>query len=286
MTLDFLTKVKGLEVSVSILSEVPADLTPVWDFGVVWGSITEETKYTYETSGRYTITLYLQGKSGEKEVVGKKVVMVSEYTSTQLTDSIYNLINKYIPENLNLSMTTDDKAAYITKWQLYIQPLVNHCIPIDEYSNELYYEGLENQLVMELAAYDYLYVKIQNMLVQTADQLNTQISEVSEPEGEEKGRDRIKQITTGPTEVQYFDTVTESISTLFKSYADATKPGGILDDLRKNLCMLAARMEIFLPFCSQPRTIKVPKVVNHRHAGLIGGPNPGSLVHDPKESIL
>lgn len=286
MTLDFLTKVKGLEVSVSILSEVPADSTPVWDFGVVGGSTTEETKYIYETSGRYTITLYLQDAGGDKEVVCKKVVMVSEYTKTQLTDSIYNLINKYIPENLNLSMSLDDKSAYITKWQIYIQPLVNHCIPIEEYSNELYYEGLENQLVMELAAYDYLYVKIQNMLVQTASQLNTQISEASELEGEETGRDRIKQITTGPTEVQYFDTVTESISTLFKAYADATKPGGILDDLRKNLCMLAERMDIFLPLCSQPRTIKVPKVVNHRHAGLIGGPNPGSLVHIPKESIL
>lgn len=285
MTLDFITKVKGLEVSVSILSEVPADLTPVWDFGVVGGSTTEETNYTYETSGRYTITLYLQDAKGEKEAVGKKVVMVSEYTKTQLTDSIYNLINKYIPENLNLSMGFDDKAAYITKWQLYIQPLVNHYIPIEEYSNELYYEGLENQLVMELAAYDFLYIKIENMLIQTASQLEDQINS-SDDGGETEVRDRIKQITTGPTEVQYFDTVTESISTLFKAYADATKPGGILDDLRKNLCMLAQRMDIFLPFCTQPRTIKVPKVVNHRHAGPIGGPNPGSLVHIPKDSIL
>ena len=284
MTLDFITKVKGLEVSVYILSEVPAEQTPVWDFGVVSGSTTEETTYIYEASGRYTITLYLQDAEGVKEAVGKRVVMVSEYAKTQLTDSIYNLINKYIPENLNISMSLEDKAAYINKWQLYIQPLVNHEVPIEEYSNELYYEGLENQLVMELAAYDFLYIKIENMLAQTADQLNTQIHSGSDSTGD--GRDRIKQITTGPTEVQYFDNITESLSTLFKSYADATKPGGILDDLRKNLCMLAQRMEIFLPFCTQPRTINVPKVVNHRDAGPIGGPNPGSLILVPKDSLL
>lgn len=284
MILDFITKVKGLEVSVYILSEVPAEQTPVWDFGVVSGSTTEETTYIYESSGRYTITLYLQDAEGVKEVVGKKVVMVSEYTKTQLTDSIYNLINKYIPENLNISMSLEDKAVYINKWQLYIQPLVNHEVPIEEYSNELYYEGLENQLVMELAAYDFLYTKIESVLIQTADQLNSQIFSGSDSTGDSK--DRIKQITTGPTEVQYFENISESVSTLFKSYADSTKPGGILDDLRKNLCMLAQRMEIFLPFCTQPRTINVPKVVNHRNAGPIGGPNPGSLILVPKDSLL
>ena len=138
---------------------------------------------------------------------------------------------------------------------------------------------------MELAAYDFLYIKIENMLIQTASQLEAQINS-SEGEGETEVRDRIKQITTGPTEVQYFDNITESLSNLFKSYADATKPGGILDDLRKNLCMLAQRMEIFLPFCTQPRTINVPKVVNHRDAGPIGGPNPGSLILVPKDSLL
>ena len=140
---------------------------------------------------------------------------------------------------------------------------------------------------MELAAYDFLYIRIENMLVQTAEQLNKQIiSESSSDSGEESGRDRIKQITTGPTEVQYYDTLTDSLSTLYKSYATATAPGGILDDLRKSLCMLAQRMEIFLPLCTQPRTITVPKVVNPREAGPLGGPNPGTLVHIPTDSVL
>lgn len=291
MDLDFLIRVKGLEVSVSILSEVPADLTPVWDFGVVLDEIPTGIKqsYTYETSDRYTITLKLVSEDGTVEKELSKSVMVTEYAHTQLPDSIYNLITKYIPEGLNISISSADKAAYIQKWQLYIHPLVNHCIPLEEYSNELYYEGLENQLIMELAIYDFLYAKIQSMLIQTADQLekyNSVDSETTEEEDVTPGRNRIKQITTGPTEVQYYDTMTESISALFKSYATATQPGGILDDIRKNLCMLAARLDIFLPLCESPRRIKVPQIVNRRHPGPIDGPNPGSPVKNPNSSIL
>lgn len=289
MALDFSQSVLGLDVSFRITSKVPADQTPVWDFGDDTGLISGELnpKHSYETSGYYTVTVNLTDSEGEVTDQRVKLIIVSEYSKTHLTDSIYNLIDTYIPANLRINMTQDEKAIYINKWQLYIQPLVNHEIPLEEYSNELYYEGLENQLIMELAAYDFLYIRIENMLVQTAEQLNKQIiSESSSDSGEESGRDRIKQITTGPTEVQYYDTLTDSLSTLYKSYATATAPGGILDDLRKNLCMLAQRMEIFLPICTQPRTITVPKVVNPREAGPLGGPNPGTLVHIPTDSVL
>lgn len=289
MALDFSQSVLGLDVSFRITSKVPADQTPVWDFGDDTGLISGELnpKHSYETSGYYTVTVKLTDSEGEVTNQRVKLIIVSEYSKTHLTDSIYNLIDTYIPANLRINMTQDEKAIYINKWQLYIQPLVNHEIPLEEYSNELYYEGLENQLIMELAAYDFLYIRIENMLVQTAEQLNKQIiSESSSDSGEESGRDRIKQITTGPTEVQYYDTLTDSLSTLYKSYATATAPGGILDDLRKNLCMLAQRMEIFLPLCTQPRTITVPKVVNPREAGPLGGPNPGTLVHIPTDSVL
>lgn len=290
MALDFSQSVLGLDVSFRITSKVPADQTPVWDFGDDTGLISGELnpKHSYETSGYYTVTVKLTDSEGEVTDQRVKLIIVSEYSTTHLTDSIYNLIDTYIPANLRINMTRDEKAIYITKWQLYIQPLVNHEIPLEEYSNELYYEGLENQLIMELAAYDFLYIRIENMLVQTAEQLNKQIiSESSSESGEEEeGRDRIKQITTGPTEVQYYDTLTDSLSTLYKSYATATAPGGILDDLRKNLCMLAQRMEIFLPICTQARKITVPKIVNQRHAGPLGGPNPGTLVRIPTDSIL
>lgn len=282
--LDFIVKAKGLSVNVDILSEIPAGYTPVWDFGVYKGT-TGDNHFDYESSGRYLIKLYLS-QEGINELVGSKPVMISDHVNTQLTDSIYNLINKYVPEDLNINISMADKESYIKKWQLYIQPLVNHDIPIEEYSNELYYEGLENQLVMELAVYDYLYIQLQKMLIQTANQLNNMVIGSESSEEGSNGRDRIKQITTGPTEVQYFDTVTESVSSLFKAYTTATQPGGILDDLRKNLCMLSQRMGIYLPVCDKPIGVKVPKIVNRRSAGTIDGPNPGSLVNINKGSIL
>jgi hypothetical protein len=270
---DFTISIKSLEVSLTILSKVPDGFTTVWDFGVVGEDKSEESTHIYETSGIYTITLYYRSnETGDLEEQLSKVAIVSEHVHTQLSDSIYNLIDKYIPSDLQLELTSADKDAYIRKWQLYIQPLVNHFIP------------LENQLIMELAVYDYLYTKIQTMLIQTANQLTNQV--VTTTSDDSEGRDRIKQITTGPTEVQYYDTVTESISALFKSYSTATQPGGILDDIRKNLCMLAARLEIFLPICEHPRQIKVPKITNVRRAGRLGGPNPGSVVNNPKDSII
>lgn len=292
-TPDFIIKVRSLEVSVSIISEVPSGQVPVWDFGVNEG-VTQDTIHTYEVSGRYLITLKLVDAVDPTEVISTvvKPVMVSEYAVTQLTDSIYNLIDGYIPSDLNLELSSSDKAAFINKWQLYIQPLVNHCIPIEEYNNEAYYEGLENQLIMEMAVYDYLYRRIETMLMETANSLEKYNAAyertTTSGDGEDTpvARDRIKQITTGPTEVQYYDTVTESISGLFKAYSQATKPGGVLDDLRLNLCMLASRLEIFLPICTASRKITVPKVVNHRRPGLLGGPNPGFPVKIPTDKIL
>ena len=212
-----------------------------------------------------------------------KTVIVNTESKTTLTDSIYNLINYYIPSEISDGMSSEEKAMYITKWQLYIQPLVNHIIPLDKYNDELMYEALENQLIMELAAWDYLNVKLLNLLTSTGEYLS-QLTSTKEQVGDgsskpEQARgDRIKQITTGPTEVQYYDTLADATSSLWKTFSQAMQPGGIIDELRKNLCMLAGRLEIYLPFCDQSSHVVVPRVVDRRRPGLIDGPNPSSPV--------
>jgi len=145
------------------------------------------------------------------------------------------------------------------------------------------YEALENQLIMELAAWDYLNVKLLNLLTSTGEYLS-QLTSTKEQVGDgsskpEQARgDRIKQITTGPTEVQYYDTLADATSSLWKTFSQAMQPGGIIDELRKNLCMLAGRLEIYLPFCDQASHVVVPRVVDRRRPGLIDGPNPSSPV--------
>ena len=277
MNVAFVYVTKGLQVSFRIISKVPAGVTTSWDFGDSKGSSSNDRSpsYTYETAGFYTVTLRVT--KDEETIEQSQLVMVSEDESitTHLSDSIYNLIDNYIPPELG-NITMDQKVTYITKWQLYLGPLVNHEISPDKYQDELAYEGLENQLVMELAAWEYLNVQITALLARTNDffsKFQSQPESSTNPE-EEDSSTRIKKITTGPTEVEYFDKYSDSIASWWKYYMQALQPGGIIDELRVNLCTLAQRLDIYLPFCDKVRTSVVPKVVNHRKAGPLGGPNP------------
>ena len=281
MNLAFIYVTKGLQVSFRIISKVPSGVTTSWDFGDFKESSSNDRSpsYTYETAGFYTVTLRVT--IGEETIEQSQLVMVSEdeNITTHLSDSIYNLIDNYIPKELG-NMSMDQKVTYITKWQLYLGPLVNHEILPDKYQDELAYEGLENQLVMELAAWEYLNVQITALLARTNDFFSKfQSQSESSNSEEEDNNTRIKKITTGPTEVEYFDRYSDSIASWWKYYIQALQPGGIIDELRVNLCTLAQRLDIYLPFCDKVRTSVVPKVVNHRKAGPLGGPNPTSLVN-------
>lgn len=276
MNVAFVYVTKCLQVSFRIISKVPAGVTTSWDFGDSKESSSNDRSpsYTYETAGFYTVTLRVT--KDEETIEQSQLVMVSEDESitTHLSDSIYNLIDNYIPPELG-NITMDQKVTYITKWQLYLGPLVNHEILPDKYQDELAYEGLENQLVMELAAWEYLNVQLTALLAKTNDFFSKfQSQSGTSEEDSEDPNTRIKSITTGPTEVEYYDKFSDSIASWWKYYIQALQPGGIIDELRINLCTLAQRLEIYLPFCDKVRTSVVPKVVNRRKAGPLGGPNP------------
>ena len=298
MNLAFVYVAKGLEVSFQVVSKVPANATIGWDFGVEGGESSElNPKHTYESQGYYNVTIKITVPSelieGEPEIyTASQTVMVTGDIGpkTHLNDSIYNLIDLYVPANLvSNGMSLQEKATYIQKWQLYLGPLVEHCIPEEEYTNELRYEGLENQLVMELAVWDFLNVQITSLLTGTGqyiDSLTYQSTEVKgnhdeEPSGDDMASTgRVKRIQTGPTEVEYFDELSDSLSTLYKAYTEALKPGGIMDILRQNICNLASRLMIFLPFCNNSyKPVKVPRVVNRRHPKGIDGPNPPTILN-------
>lgn len=293
--LDFQYRVEGLEVSFIVTSKVPAKAIFSWDFGDNTEAYNErQPSHKYEKSGFYTVSLTVELSDGsyQKEEC-QRIIILSNLVKTHLTDSIYNLINEFIPHELSDKMNNDQKSLYINKWQLYIGPLVNRPrgkeIPIEHYNDELYYEGLENQLIMELAAWDYLNTKILNILTGSGQYLKdlTTIGG-TEDEGFEGTRgDRVKRIQTGPTEVEYYDTLSEAASSLFKAYSQAVKPGGVMDELRKNLCMLASRLSIYLPFCQQSYHPTIPHVVNRRNPGPLGGPNPTApLNHSGSVTII
>lgn len=285
-TVDFLSTVVGLNARFrAFADELPHDFMVTWVFGdgkteSHVGVVT--ASHLYENPGDYVVKVTITNNYGGENLSKTNVIGVSDQVNTQLPGSIYELIDTYIPEDIFGKVSLKEKQQFIEKWQLYIQPLVNHDIPIEEFNNELYYEALENQLIMELAAYDYMVVQISLMVGATAESVkdsnstSSSESESSESESSEssRGSGEVKRIQTGPTEVEFFND-TDSESKTSSNVIKAMQPGGVIDILKQNLCMLAERLSIYLPICRTVKKVVVPKVVNHRRPGPLDGPDPG-----------
>lgn len=284
---DFLSTIVGLNVKFrGYADELPADFTATWDYG---DGKTESkpnlltSSHTYEQDGTYVVKFQITDNHGGQVARKTKAITVSDKVKTQLSGSIYELIDTYIPEDIFGKVPLDMKQQFIEKWQLYIQPLVDHDIPIEEFNNESYYEALENQLIMELAAYDYMVLQISLMVGATAEAVkesNSTSSSDSESSESSRGSGEVKRIQTGPTEVEFFND-TDSESKTSSNVIKAMQPGGIIDILKQNLCMLAERLLIYLPICRSIKKVVVPRVVNHRRPGLLEGPDPGFPVKKP-----
>lgn len=280
MVVDFNYATAGLKVTFENLSTgVPSDYTYHWDFGDNIQSTLNNPTHEFDKPGFYKVTLLVKDPASNTVGSSEQRVPVTDKAKTHLSGSIYQLIDTYIPENIFGVVTTSTKRQFIEKWQLYLQPLVNHCIPLQEYNNEMYYEALENQLIMELAAYDFMSVQVANMVKAQAQSIlennTTSSSGGSEPPDGYQGD--VKKIQTGPTQVEYFNP-NEDESDLASNIIKALGPGGLLDMMKENLCMLAGRLDIYLPICERPTRVVVPKAVNKRIKGPLSGPDPFSLL--------
>lgn len=280
MVVDFNYATVGLKVTFENLSTgVPSDYTYHWDFGDNTQSTLNNPTHEFDKPGFYKVTLLVKDPASNTVGSSEQRVPVTDKAKTHLSGSIYQLIDTYIPENIFGVVTTSTKRQFIEKWQLYLQPLVNHCIPLQEYNNEMYYEALENQLIMELAAYDFMSVQVANMVKAQAQSIlennTTSSSGGSEPPDGYQGD--VKKIQTGPTQVEYFNPNGDE-SDLASNIIKALGPGGLLDMMKENLCMLAGRLDIYLPICERPTRVVVPKAVNKRIKGPLSGPDPFSLL--------
>ena len=278
--LSFSYIVKELKVSFRIFPKVPIKASFNWDFGDSKGGSSSSIapEYQYEKEGFYSVTLTITPEdTSTPNTIITNTVVVGKNVNTRLSDSIYNLIDFYLPSDIAETISPNQKILYIQKWQSYISPLVNHEIPEDEIYNELYYESLENQLVMELAVLDYLTTRVNSTLINTSNFLE-HLTKVNTSDLDNEASDieqDIKKITTGPTEVEYYERFSDSVSSLYKVYTQAIKPGGTIDELRNNVCVLAERLDILLPFCTRRyNDVVVPKVGIPRKSSFLGGPDP------------
>ena len=277
MTVEFtFSSVRSLTVEFTNLSSGVDQVLPTWDFGD-GSEVSHDLNptHTYEKLGRYIVKLTYSDSGEDKS--NSQVLMVSDKVFTTLSDTIYSLINYWLPEEVFGEINSSLKNQMIKKWQLYIHPLVNHRIPLSELYNELYYEALENQLIYELAAYEYMSLNVNQKVQGLLGYISESHSSSEETPSEEVEGD-IKHITTGPTEVEYFnpdDFASDALASIIK----AMDPNGVMALLKQQVCMLAERLDIFLPMCQRlPVTRKVPKVVNRRVPGFLGGPDPMEIV--------
>lgn len=225
-----------------------------WDFGDGTTSTEKNPQHTYSAEGFYTVTLTPTNGDG----AGTPLILtlgVSSTIESPLDQSLWELINNFIPDAIIASLDPNHKRSLMNKWQIYLQPLVvTSIIESGSIHNELAYPPLENQLIAELVAHDLLLDGMKKFVASLGQQGE---------DNQTKGTGQVKKITTGPTDVEKYN-LADSTDALGKAYFNVTRPGGILDQLKESICQLAKRIRIYLPICGQLiQDKKVPTKSKH-----------------------
>lgn len=232
-----MTPVANFLVSPNLLTVQFTDIstgTPtqwLWDFGDnTAAAITQNPSHTYSTAGTYTVQLTATNADGVSTI--QRIIIVASVPVLPVT--VLTLVNIKLQGN---TATEEAKQAYISQWQLYIQPLVDPEVPFSSVFDETLYPPLANVLVAYLAAYSIL-------------------SDIAAAGGVAAGGGGtngntavVKKIVTGPSEVEFQDN-SSSQRTL---YGDK----GLLAELRKEICTLAHRLLIKLPMCPPLPDVKL-----------------------------
>jgi len=217
----------------------------LWDFGD--GSPTSGLKnpaHTYSAAGFYNVTLDVTNVNGTETIT--ITVGVSSVIPNPLNQQIFFLVNAYIPPNLISVMDQNEKVALITKWQLWLAPLVEPEIVAPNIHQELNWEPLANELIAELVAYD-LIIQGANSFMTQLSSAGSSSSSTTVSQGQQK-----KSIKTGPTEVEWYeDKTAEELGEVGAAFSSALKPGGALDVVKEMICNLSKRIRVYIPMCGQ-----------------------------------
>ncbi len=240
-TANFTYSVDGLEVTFTDRStQGPTSWS--WDFGDGETSTDQDPSHIYSRRGFFVVTLISTNADGPSEAF-QLSVGVSDTGITPLPKSIYDIVLSYIPSGVDINIGELD--GLIKKWQLYLQPLINDIVIEDAHVyDEFYWPPLANQLIAELIAFDLILQAI-SLLISSSS---------SSSSGTAGGA--LKKVVTGPSTAEW-----HGPSEANDSVNNMVKPGGSLDTLKEQICMLAKRLRIWLPICSDLREdTNVPEI--------------------------
>lgn len=161
--------------------------------------------------------------------------------------SINQLVEDNLPAGFSVSQDYIDRRLEV--WQLLLYKAAE--IPAD-YMTDITVWSNEWRIVLAYCIIYDIYMKIisGNILFGGSS---------SDNEGISTGKD-VKKITTGPTEVEYFNTK-ESWAELMKFWL---QPGGLLELFFAQACMAAATVGVKLPFCAARNITMGPVVVTFK----------------------
>lgn len=194
-----------------------------WDFGDAGTSTSQNPSHTYSSAGTYIVKLTATNVDGSS-ILQRQIVVA---TVPVLPVSLKTFVNLKLPSGVTINEETKD--AYIAQWQLFIQPLVDPDVSINDVFNESAYPPLANALIAYLAAYSIVM------------DIAMQGSASGVGGGANGAPGVVKKIVTGPSEAEFQDTT--------KAASAFTGKDGLASTLQKEICTLAARLLIMLPMC-------------------------------------
>lgn len=235
---NFLFSVNGLTVNISDKSQnIPTSW--LWDFGDSLGTDTiQNPVYVYSVPGNYTITLTVQNAEGNDTI--QYPVSISQTGAFDID----TIVTQQFPIGYPLNL--DFLAIRKKYWQIYLQTLIDPHIPDAYLYDENYWPSLVNMLIAQLIIYDAVIKIAQDAQVLI---LNSAGGTVTEP-----GSGAIKNITTGPSSAEWYDS-NETIKIILGS----SKGGqGMFDLAAQEACNLASRIRVTLPMC--PPLVQGPQI--------------------------
>jgi len=222
-----------------------------WDFGDGSVDTTKNPTHTYNGRGFFVVSLTATNSDGTSEAY-QISIGITDLDYQPLPMSIMDLIDAYVPEGL---LTVGEKSTIIRKWQIYLQPLLDPEIDTTHMFDEFYWPPLANELIAELSALDLIIQAVNNLIITSASESSGSGS------GTEPDPGTIKKVKTGPAEVEFMPS-TEAHEASSKTVSNLAKPGGALDMLKGQICMISKRLRVFLPICSEINRTKSP--INHK----------------------
>lgn len=207
-----------------------------WVFGDGNTSQTQNPVHAFETTGTWAVTLTVANNDGSSLTTKLVVITIGNSTSNL---SIDDYVSYRIPKAVQTAKGFPGTMVpdLMAKWKAYIRTQLTPEVPLDD-NNEEDFPILARVLIGDLIVIDML-TSIGTMALGTYGAASSKAA-------------NLKKVETGPSNAEWYN---ES-----EFWAQAFKPGGLLELLKGNVCAIASNLGVWLPFCNLNTKVSVQYV--------------------------